>query len=81
MDDQQKIVCGDREGNGKREIDGCTVHFNNIILQLVTTKISIKSPDSKLKSVKKNLFLFLKFCISFFLLHLNITMVLFCFLI
>lgn len=56
MNDQQKVYVV--IGNGRREVNGCTVHFNNILLQLsiLTTKISIKSPDSKLKSARKHFF-------------------------
>lgn len=70
-------------GDGKRESNGCTVHFNSILQLLyifiyINHKVSIKL-WLNLKSAKKHLsfffFFFLHFCISYFLLHLNITRV------
>lgn len=66
-------------GNGKRESNGCTVHFNSILqLLYINHKVSIKL-WLNLKSAKKHLSFFIVLYFIVFLLHLNITRVFFSF--
>lgn len=71
MNEQQNIVGSLRMGNGKRESNGCTVHFNSILQLLIYKPQSINKTLIKLEISKEASF-FYSF-VSYFLLHLNIT--------
>lgn len=61
MNDQQKIVGSLRMGNGKRESNGCTVHFNSILQLLIYKPQSINKTLIKLEISKGVAFFFLFF--------------------
>lgn len=58
MNDQQKIVGSLRMGNGKRESNGCTVHFNSILQLLIYKPQSINKTLIKLEISKGASFFF-----------------------
>lgn len=65
MNDQQKIVGSLRMGNGKRESNGCTVHFNSILQLLIYKPQSINKTLIKLEISKEASFFFYSFVFSF----------------
>lgn len=65
MNDQQKIVGSLRMGNGKRESNGCTVHFNSILQLLIYKPQSINKTLIKLEISKEASFFF--FIVLYFL--------------
>lgn len=68
--DQQKEVWPQWMGNGKRESNGCTVHFNSILqLLYINHKVSIKL-WLNLKSAKKHLSLFYSFVFHIFFFYI-----------
>lgn len=67
MNDQQKIVGSLRMGNGKRESNGCTVHFNSILQLLIYKPQSINKTLIKLEISKEASFFFLFFIVLYFL--------------
>jgi len=58
MDDQQKIAGSLRMGDGKRERNGCTVHFNSILQLLIYKPQSINKTLIKLEISKEASFFF-----------------------
>lgn len=77
MNEQQKEGGFLRMGNGKRESNGCTVHFNSILQLFIYKPQSIHKTLIKLEISKEASFFFYSFVFLIFLLHLNITRVFF----
>lgn len=66
MNEQQNIVGSLRMGNGKRESNGCTVHFNSILQLLIYKPQSINKTLIKLEISKEaSFFIVLCFLFSF----------------
>lgn len=72
MNDQQKIVGFLRMGNGKRESNGCTVHFNSILQLLIYKPQSINKTLIKLEISKEASFFFFFFYSFVFLIFFYI---------
>lgn len=58
MNEQQNIVGSLRMGNGKRESNGCTVHFNSILQLLIYKPQSINKTLIKLEISKEASFFY-----------------------
>lgn len=65
MNEQQNIVGSLRMGNGKRESNGCTVHFNSILQLLIYKPQSINKTLIKLEISKEASFFFIVLCFLF----------------
>lgn len=65
MDDQQKRAGSLRMGDGKRERNGCTVHFNSILQLLIYKPQSLNKTLIKLEISKEASFFF--FIVLYFL--------------